>query len=987
MGWRGVVAMALALSGLMSGVQAQPWQPGTWRTDWWRNGATLDMDFANNRYMVSLTTPATYTSLSQFITAVSGTFTRAGANETATGDPFYLSANQSFVSRATSTTQLTATGSPFYADASQAFYSRASSATYIDSSGVVQTAAANVARTNYIYNGSTWVSGGTLLEPARTNAIDNGYFTGAATGIIGTMSTVSGTGGGLPNKWGVSGWSPNNWGLNTQIVGLGTSNGLRYIDIRYYGTASGTNGSSWTGLYPGAPNQVAASSGQSWSGSIYLAVVSGSLTNINRIAAGISCRNVSGSSIEANNPIITDTSSLTSVLTRYSASLTCTTASTTYVALNAPSVNLQNGPIDVTFRLAGPQLELGASPTSYIATSGSTVTRAADVYTQETASYFNSAGVLKFATAGAARADYNPSTLAYRGILAEPARTNLIPYSADISGSTKWQQNGSPTLIFNTPSPDGGLAYAISSTAAFSGVYKGGTLSVTPGASYTETVFVKNISGSPAVRFGSDNVNAAGVGGRTDIDINTLTGSVTSVGAGVESYSVSPASNGWFRVAIGFTAATSSYSTVLYNSSALPSVNAVWGIQLEQGSSPTSYIPTSGTPASRAADVYTSGYSGTYFDAGGTLRNAPANTPRLDYDPSTSEPKGVLIEEARTNYVAYSTDYSRWTTSYGDLVAGDVAPDGIGRFGLCRPSTSFGLHYCAVGYAVSTSPSTQYTLSFYAKKYGAYDKVMPEVAGNSCTGGARYSPMFNLTSVTITAGSSPCSMNADISASITPIGNGVYRCSVAWTTSATTMNRIPIYPMLYGGYAGDGASGVQIWGAQLEQGAFPTSYIPTSGSTVTRPSDTLCLSTSGWYNSGAGSVYGDFYGEGDSTGSARVFSIGSASPLTFNNSNSNLIHWPGPAGVSGVTASRPISASIFVPLRAIATWDDSGPLAKLSAQGLVAHSGSYIAGSYAGPTACIGQAVSKLYYLNSWVRRIGYFPNAQPDYSLPDYTR
>lgn len=73
----------------------------------------------------------------------------------------------------------------------------AGGATYLDSSGVLQTASANTARIDYLYNGTTWVVGGLLVEPASANSVPS--FTGSlanaslgtnVTGIDGTVDAI-----------------------------------------------------------------------------------------------------------------------------------------------------------------------------------------------------------------------------------------------------------------------------------------------------------------------------------------------------------------------------------------------------------------------------------------------------------------------------------------------------------------------------------------------------------------------------------------------------------------------------------------------------------------------------------------------------------------------------------------------------------------------------------------------------------------------------
>ena len=54
-----------------------------------------------------------------------------------------------------------------------------------------------------------------------------------------------------------------------------------------------------------------------------------------------------------------------------------------------------------------------------------------------------------------------------------------------------------------------------------------------------------------------------------------------------------------------------------------------------------------------------------YFNASGVMKTAPANTPRLDHDPTASPypSKGILIEESRTNSIPYSELIDQWTTA------------------------------------------------------------------------------------------------------------------------------------------------------------------------------------------------------------------------------------------------------------------------------------------------------------------------------------
>jgi hypothetical protein len=230
---------------------------------------------------------------------------------------------------------------------------------------------------------------------------------------------------------------------------------------------------------------------------------------------------------------------------------------------------------------------------------------------------------------------------------------------------------------------------------------------------------------------------------------------------------------------------------------------------------------------------------------------APTSTayygPRFDYDPVTLAPKGLLIEEQRTNLLTYSEqfDNAAWTKSGSTITANAVAaPDGTLTADALFETATTGQHSIVrlPGVGVAT-----YTYSFFAKENGRTQVQIEQESG----GTSRFTLTGNGTALALGSNT----------VSITAVGNGWYRC----TTTFTVTGGFGIYTHLYNGtstsYAGDITKGIFIWGAQLEAGAFATSYIPTVASQVTRAADSASMignNFARWFNQTAGSTLVDF---------------------------------------------------------------------------------------------------------------------------------
>lgn len=249
--------------------------------------------------------------------------------------------------------------------------------------------------------------------------------------------------------------------------------------------------------------------------------------------------------------------------------------------------------------------------------------------------------------------------------------------------------------------------------------------------------------------------------------------------------------------------------------------------------------------------TFTRASTGGVFDKNGLYTTVAANLPRFDYDPVTLQPKGILIEESRTNLVkdsAFSKTVAGWFRSPG-IVDGElgVAPDGTTTAALISSTPGVNSFLSQVS---TITVGTTNTFSLYCKPNGSSPMSLFFEFGSG-TGGT---VQFNVVSRTFSGGS-------PTSTSYTEVGNGWVRLSITVPSA-----KLAFYIAAYGP-AGDTVHSGYIWGFQAEAGTFASSLIPTTTTQATRAADLAIVTISSWYNKDSFSVYSEFdtggYGAGN----------------------------------------------------------------------------------------------------------------------------
>jgi hypothetical protein len=216
------------------------------------------------------------------------------------------------------------------------------------------------------------------------------------------------------------------------------------------------------------------------------------------------------------------------------------------------------------------------------------------------------------------------------------------------------------------------------------------------------------------------------------------------------------------------------------------------------------------------------------------------SAPRFDhtYDGTSWISKGLLIEEQRTNTALYSSDIGN---AYWGGTSSKTANFGISPDGTQNAARITGGGYFQSG---GISKLGAQTFSFWAKT----------ISGNSESINAFLDGGATTTTLTIT-------------------GSWV-RYSVTQTFGSTNTGTIGIYPL---------SASILFYGPQLELGAFPTSYIPTTTTSVVRSAD-VCQITgadfSGFYNQSEGSFAIDADSIGYATGGSDRYLLAASSSGT-----------------------------------------------------------------------------------------------------------
>lgn len=357
---------------------------------------------------------------------------------------------------------------------------------------------------------------------------------------------------------------------------------------------------------------------------------------------------------------------------------------------------------------------------------------------------------------------------------------NLVQYSEQFENAA-WSKFNTTISANATTAPDGTLTADKLIPNTTLGIHNAAQAFTLQNVTYTASVYAKK-EGYSALR-----INFIS-SGSTFVSVNLDTGVIASAGGSIYlSSSITNVGNGWHRITMTFTAPVGANSLSFINENPVGTINFagdgtsgiyIWGAQLVEGTSARDYLRT----------------------------ETRLNIPRIDY--SLGSCPSILVEPQRTNLVTWSEDYSStWGSNFASITKNLISPSGLTNASTIVNSTGPSK---SIFKAISVVSGNTYTFSVYVKKISG--------AFTTSTG-------FRLTSWG----------SAVASQTYTDLGTTLTTDWIRYSHSFTATSTATVYVQIIS----NEVHTFGLWGAQLEAGAYATSYIPSTSASVTRNLDSI----------------------------------------------------------------------------------------------------------------------------------------------------
>ena len=343
-------------------------------------------------------------------------------------------------------------------------------------------------------------------------------------------------------------------------------------------------------------------------------------------------------------------------------------------------------------------------------------------------------------------------------------------------------------------------------------------------------------------------------------NFNLSTGVVGTKGTSCSSSLIENVGDGWYRCTATLTNGTNSVyfcivnsaSSLWFASSGYAGANNtdgifIWGAQLVQGTNALPYQKT----------------------------ETRLNIPRLDY--SLGSCPNLLLEPQRTNLALWSEQFDNayWIKTNVTVTGNSTnSPNGTLTSDRLVDTATTGEHNIEKQITITAGTNT---LSVFVKKDN--NRYVQLAVINAINSSARF--VFDFDTKAITSFGAIGATVTYVSSSINELSNGWFKLSLTYTSSTTNpffaialSNSPNVGTTNLVSYTGDGTKGVYIWGAQLEAGAYPTSYIPTTSASVTRNADVISKTgISSLIGQTEGTMFVDFIYDYSETASSEAISI------------------------------------------------------------------------------------------------------------------